>query len=178
MEDLAEQLHLIAVLAEVFGQRDPIPSQEGRPGEIDRLSGRRIAAQQERDAAGVAQGKLAIGPLEADAAAGQAVQVGCLHQWIAVAVDAAVQVVHGDEEYIGPTLGGCRLDERGQAAGQEYRETKDKRVFHGGDFWGKRCKWEGIWSGLGTATPIFLHYVFRDWAGVKNSPLPRPGAAS
>ena len=117
MEDLAEQLHVVAVLAELFGQRDPIPPQEGRPGEIDRLGGRRIAAQQERDAAGIAQRKLTIGPLEADTVAGQAIQVGCLHQWIAVAVDAAVQVVHGDEEHIGPALGACRLDERRQAAG-------------------------------------------------------------
>ena len=152
MEYLAEQLHLIAVLAEVFGQRDPIASQEGWPGEIDRFGSRRITAQQERDATGIAQRKLTVGPLEADAVAGQAVQVRRLHQRIAVAVNAAVQVVHGDEEHIGPALRGRRLDERRQAAGYTHSETKGESGFHRRDFrgWGTNVKEKGRQVG----TPI------------------------
>ena len=129
MEDLPEQLHLAAVPAEVFGQRDPTAPKKGRAGEIDRLGGCRIAAQQERDAAGVAQGKLAIGPLEADAALGQAVQAGRLHQRIAIAVDAAVQLSMAMKSTLGRPWGTAAATGEKRATASNNTEQSTRACF-------------------------------------------------
>jgi anti-sigma factor RsiW len=48
----------------------------------------------------IAEGILAIGAVEADAARRQAIDVWSAHHWVAIAADAIVEIVGGDEGHI------------------------------------------------------------------------------
>jgi len=123
MVDLPQQAYVVAAVAEMLGQRDPIPAQQRGMAEIHGLRRRGIAPQQQRHPGRIADRELAIGPVEADSAAGQPVQVGRPGHRIAVAADPRVQIVHGNEQHVGPA---CRLRgfrrlrrKRGARVGQE-----------------------------------------------------------
>ena len=132
MEDLAQQFDFVAALAEMLRQRDPIAPEQCRPSKVDRLGGRRIASQEQRDASRIAYRELAIGPLEADPTARQPVQVGRSGDGIAVAADAAIEIVHGDEQDV-RTAGRvcCQCRRHSTAAGQHCTEANDQGVSHG-----------------------------------------------
>ena len=64
------------------------------------MRGVRPPAREKRAAAGAAQRKLAVCPLEANAAAGQCVDIWRLYLLMAVAVQVAVQVIGDQKEDI------------------------------------------------------------------------------
>jgi len=53
-----------------------------------------------RDPAGVAEGKLAVGFVELNSSLGQPVQVGRFYQPVPVGTHIGVQIINEDEEYI------------------------------------------------------------------------------
>jgi len=116
VEDLPQQLDFVTALTEMLRQRDPIAIQQRRSCEIDGLGGRWIPPQQQRDPGRIAERKLAVGTIEADASACQAVQVRCSGHGVAVAADTAIEIVDGNEQHVRPSDRFCRIRRSENAA--------------------------------------------------------------
>src|SRR4051794_31682787 len=99
VEDLADAPGLVAVLFEELGQRDYVGHVSADEGleviDPDRL---RPQARKQRGARRVAKGILTVRPIEAEAAAGEVVDIGRLDLRVAVAAELGPKIVDGDEE--------------------------------------------------------------------------------
>ena len=161
MPNLSQQPHVIAGVAEVLGQRYPIAAQQRRVGEVDDLGRGGIAAQEERDAGRIAERELAVRPLEADALAGQAVQVGRLDDSVAVAADPRIEIIHGNEQHVGSPRrrgGPARAANAGQT-GEQCEGYDAEKVFHGTAPIQVRCNSGREGSTLATARQDDSHYT-------------------
>ena len=70
----------------------------------------------------IAERVLAIGAVEANTARGQAIDVGCVHDGVAITTDAIVEVVGGDEQDIQfACSGGGVIPASGAAKGRGRR---------------------------------------------------------
>ena len=74
--------------------------------------------------AGVAERELLVGSVKADALGGEAVDVGCFDDKIAVTTQRRSEIIDGDEEDVG--LFGCRSDSAGEK--EEASDHVDVKV--------------------------------------------------
>jgi hypothetical protein len=89
---------------------------EHKVGEVvENACGGRILTRQHRGAGGIAQRLLAVGAIKAHAHLREPVEVRRLGDGIAVATDAAVQVIGNEEKHVGfGCWGGVQRDQRNQ----------------------------------------------------------------
>ncbi len=110
MPDLADLGTGVAVLLEMLRQ-GRVAFRRHEPGlVVEHAGGRGHEAAEDRTARGIAQGKVAVSAVEANAARREPIQVRGLRHWIVIATDAAVEVIYDHEEHVGARLRGeCRL---------------------------------------------------------------------
>jgi hypothetical protein len=128
--DLARTGHEVAGLAKGGGEH-PLLGDDGAPVLAVGVDAGGGGAQptHQRGARGIAHRGGAVAAGETDAATREAVEVGGDGLWVAAEVaDPMIEVVHGDEEHIGPRIGGGA--ERRQ--GQQTDQRKDEKFLHGG----------------------------------------------
>jgi hypothetical protein len=122
--DLADAAGPVAVVAEELREGDDV-GQGGAEvfGEVIDAGGVRREAGQQGGAGGAAEGELGVGAVEADAGAGDAVDVRRFDEGMAVATEAGVEVVDGEEEDVALGGGGREGGEE-VAAGHGARTSR------------------------------------------------------
>jgi hypothetical protein len=99
--DLADAGGEVAMVSEMLRKEYYVSKVSARRGVVIEDAGDvRAAAAEQRRARWIAQGILAIGAVEANTARGQAIDVGCVHDGVAITTDAIVEIVGGDEQDI------------------------------------------------------------------------------
>jgi hypothetical protein len=128
VEDLADLGGRVAIIAEVLRQSDDVRHGIADPCVVvGDVSERRAPSAEQRRARGIAQRILAVSLIEANRSAGQAVDIRRFHFRGAVAAEARVEVVNGDEQDVRLLGGG----ESGRGCqGPQKRAAGERSTWH------------------------------------------------
>ena len=125
MVDFTHTGHVIAILNKMLGEGDGIGDGSAKML-VEVVDFDLVGAEPGHDGgpAGVAERELIVGSVKADALGGEAVDVGCFDDKIAVTTQRRSEIIDGDEEDVG--LFGCRSDSAGEK--EEASDHVDVKV--------------------------------------------------